>query len=86
MTHTGIPYARHTIVVFRDGTPAVDWGNGSFQEILSGRFFSGSESAIGHTISNEELSQLRSLGHVLHFNDEFVYLPPLPEPPRRTIE
>ena len=86
MTQGGVPYARHTLVVLTDGTPVIDWGEGSFQDILTGKFIKGSEANVGHTIIDEELVQLKMLGHVLRFDDAMVYLPPLPELRRRTIE
>ena len=86
MTQGGVPYARHTLVVLMDGTPVIDWGDGNFQDILTGRFIHGSEADVGHTLINEELVQLMMLGHVLRFDDAMAYLPPLPEPHRRTIE
>ena len=36
--HAGIPILRHWVLVLRDGTIVVDWGDGLFQNIYSGQF------------------------------------------------
>ena len=87
MTMTGgTPINRHWIVVLQDGTTAIDWGDGLFQDILSGEFFHASEAEVSHTIPDEELEQLKLTSGIYRYDANVVYIHPLPESPRRTID
>jgi hypothetical protein len=87
MTTTGgLPINRHWIVMMQDGTTAIDWGDGLFQDIISGEFEHRLESDVSHTIRDEELEHLRLASHIFRYDANVVYLHPLPEPPHRTIE
>ncbi len=82
----GSPVGRQWLVIRKDGTPLVDWGDGLYQDISDGNFLHLSEKDISHSISNDELDQLKLVGQVLDYNDTVVDLGLLPERPVRTIE
>ena len=82
----GTPVNRSFVVILRNGIPAIDWGEGLFQDILSGDFIHCVEMDIDHTIQDEELDQLARTGRIYSYNTQTIYLYPLPEPPRQTIE
>lgn len=82
----GTPVNRNFVVILRNGIPAIDWGDGLFQDILSGDFLHCVEMDVDHTIQDEELDQLVWASRIRSYNSQVVYLYPLPEPPRQTID
>lgn len=82
----GSPVGRQWLVIRRDGTPVVDWGDGLYQDISSGIFVKGSENDISHTISNDELKQLKMAGAIYDYDETQVYLSPLPDRPTQTLD
>jgi hypothetical protein len=82
----GTPVNRSSLVLLKNGIPAIDWGEGRFQDILSGDFLHCTENEIDHTIQDKELDQLILINRVYSYNINTVFLYPLPEPPRRTID
>lgn len=85
-TAGGTPINRHWIVILQDGTTAIDWGDGLFQDILSGDFSHKCEGDVSHTILDEELEHLRLANHIYRYDANLVYIHPLPESPKRTID
>ncbi len=82
----GMPVNRHEVVILQSGIPAIDWGNGVFQDILSGHFIQGMEKDISHTILEDELEQLKLTGNICGYDLNFVYVYPIPDRPHRTID
>ena len=87
MTTTGgTPIDRHWIVLLQDGTVAIDWGDGLFQDIVSGEFIHKTEADVSHTILDEELEHLKLANHIYRYDANIVYLHPLPEHHHPTID
>lgn len=82
----GTPINRQMVIVLKDGTIAIDWGDGLYQDIRSGDFIAVREADFSHHILNEELDWLIKIGRVISFDKDTVYCQSLPEIPRRTIE
>ena len=76
---TGTPISRHCIVILKDGTAVVDWGNSRYQDLVTGQFLTRDEADISRIASNEDLDELKAT-HCLEMYDEFhVYIFSLPE-------
>ena len=82
----GSPVGRQWLVIRKDGTPVVDWGDGLYQDISTGIFFKGSEKDISHTISDDELKQLQKAGVIYGYDDTQVYISLLPDRPTQTLD
>jgi hypothetical protein len=72
--------------VLQNGITAIDWGDGIYQDILSGEFIHGTDADVSHTILDDELEHLKHTNHIYKYDANNVYIYPLPEPPHRTIE
>lgn len=83
---SGTPIDRTWVVVMRDGTIVVDWGEGLYQDINSGEFYNALDAEISHRVTNEELEWLMHINRVSQFDSRTVYLFNLPERPQPTIE
>jgi hypothetical protein len=81
----GNPINRQWIVVLRNGSIIIDWGDGRAQDIHTGEFlrFDGEYS---HGITDQELEVLINAGRVFEYDRKDVYIAALPDPPRDTIE
>ncbi len=82
----GTPVNRNFVVILKDGTPVIDWGEGLFQDIWSGDFLHCRETDIDHTIQDPELDQLVLTNRAYSYNSSTVLLYTLPEPTRRTMD
>lgn len=82
----GTPIPRGLVFVLKAGNTVVDWGDGRVQDVETGRFLRFREADYGRAISDQDLERLRNVGRVASFDSRHVYLRPLPEPPRRTID
>ena len=82
----GTPVSRSIVVILKNGTAAVDWGNDRAYDILSGNFVSCTEDDISHPITTEELEQFKLSGVILRYDHSQVYLRHLPELPLRAID
>jgi hypothetical protein len=82
----GTPVNRHWVVILQNGNPVIDWGNNLFQDLLNGQFSYGTEADVSHTIQDDELELLKHMSRIYHYDAKYVYIHPLPEPPRRTID
>ncbi|KAF0111253.1 MAG: hypothetical protein FD147_1004 [Chloroflexi bacterium] len=83
---SGTPVNRQWVIVLKDGTIAIDWGDGLFQDVRSGDFIAVLEKEVSHHISNEELDWLTKIGRVGSFTRQIVHFHSLPERPQKTIE
>jgi hypothetical protein len=82
----GAPINRHLMVILKDGTTAVDWGDEQFLDVLTGKFIHCTEKDISHPITNEELDQLKLTGLILSFDHSQVYFARLPERKIQTLD
>ncbi|RPI33321.1 MAG: hypothetical protein EHM70_06365 [Chloroflexota bacterium] len=83
---SGTPINRQWIVVLDDGTPVVDWGNGSGVDLISGNFVRFQENRYSHVIQDSELDVLKRAGQVSSYDSQVVFIVSLPEPPHHTME
>ncbi len=82
----GTPVNRQWVIVLKDGTIAIDWGDGLFQDVRSGEFIKVAEKDISHHVLNEDLDWLIKVGRVSSYNATTVNFHSLPERSQRTIE
>ena len=82
----GTPVNRHWVMVLQDGTIAIDWGDGIFQDVRDGNFITVVENDISHHILNEDLDWLIRIGRVKSYTASMVWFSSLPERPQQTIE
>jgi hypothetical protein len=82
----GMPIDRQWILILKDGTVVIDWGNSMVQDIVNGDFMKCTEKEISHRISDQELQWLAHSGRVERFDTKVVYFFSLPERPQRTID
>jgi len=82
----GMPVPRSLVFLTVTGEAVVDWGDGRVQDITSGGFMTYSESNYSRPLTDVELQTLKNNGRVEDYDDRMVYLRPLPEPPRKTID
>jgi hypothetical protein len=82
----GTPINRHILVVLKNGTIVIDWGDDQFLDIQTGKFVKGAEKDISHHIRNEELDRLKLTGLILDYDNNQVYFPQLPERRIETID
>jgi hypothetical protein len=80
---TGTAVNRQWIVITRDGTFVIDWGDGLFQDLIGGDFIKVSEADISHHPSESELDWLMHIDRVSFYDSKMVYIP---ERPQKTIE
>jgi hypothetical protein len=73
-----IPVPRTRIFVLDDGTFVVQWEEKRVQALVNGRYYPYDANRYGNAISDWELDQLKSSGVVDGYDDELVYLSPLP--------
>ena len=74
----GVPVERQWVLVLKNGTVAIDWGDGLFQDVYSGKFFEGTEAQVSHTITDGELDMLQYAGYAT-FDGRNVFFQGLPE-------
>jgi hypothetical protein len=83
---TGIPVTREWVFALQSGEIVLDWGDGRVQDILTGDFRVFDEHDYGRPVTDSDLEALRNNGRVESYDGHRVYLRPLPEPPRKTID
>jgi hypothetical protein len=83
---TGSTIGRQWLVIAIDGTPLADWGDGLYQDIVTGTFRRLLEKDISHTITDSDLINMKLAGQILGFDDQVVNLRLLPDRPTRTLE
>lgn len=78
----GTPINRSFVVMMHSGITVVDWGNGTFLDVVNGVFFRAEEKEVSHRAHESDLDWLKRLGHVDEYDDLNVYFSHLPEYPR----
>lgn len=82
----GTPVPRDLVFVLKSGEIVFDWGDGRVQDVITGEFIRFTERNYGRAVLDTDLDMLRNTGRVEAFDARLVYLRPLPDPPRRTID
>jgi hypothetical protein len=82
----GIPITRNWVVMMRTGTPAVDWGGGTFLDVLTGQFFQAEEKDVSHRALNSDLDWLKHIGRVEEYDVNDVFFVTLPNLNRSPAE
>ena len=75
----GTPIGRPWIVILCDGTIAIDWGDGLYQEAISGDFFSLEGDQVIHRAQDYDLDWLVRVGSIGNFDAQNAYFLDLPE-------
>jgi hypothetical protein len=83
---SGFPVSRGLVFVLGNGEVVFDWGDGRVQDILTGDFLEISDQDYGRAVLDSDLEMLKNNGRVESYDNRIVYLHPLPEPPRPTID
>lgn len=83
---SGVPVTRGWVFVLKTGEVVIDWADGRVQDIMSGEFRVYDEKDYGRPVQDTDLDNLRNNGRVESYDARTVYLRPLPEPPRATID
>ena len=82
----GTPVGRPWIVALRNGTIAIDWGDGVFQDAISGDFLKVPEAQVSHRALDADLDWLIRVGRVSSFDAQQVYFLSLPERTKNAFE
>lgn len=83
---SGTPINRQWVIVLKDGDIVIDWGDGLFQDVITGDFLPVLEKDVSHHILDEELDWLTRIGRVGSYTRLTVNFHSLPERPQKTIE
>lgn len=82
----GLAINRRWVLVLNNGAIVIDWGDGVFQDLLSGEFLP-EVSLIGSlVIQDEQLEWLKRTANIAGFDENCVYIKNLPEYPKKTID
>ena len=82
----GTPMERAFVCVLADGTTCVDWGDGRFQDVATGKFRPTADDPFAHTATDGELETLVQQGLATGYDAQYVYLLPLPEEGRKSLD
>ncbi len=82
----GVAINRVWMLVLHNGCVIIDWGDGVFQDLLSGAFIESIDLCGSHPVSDNELAWLKRSSQIEDYDDQQVYLNALPERRRKTIE
>jgi hypothetical protein len=82
----GLAIHRRWVVVLDNGAIVIDWGDGVFQDLLTGELLRDLSLIGSHVIQDEQLEWLKRTGNIAGFDENCVYINNLPEVPKKTIE
>jgi hypothetical protein len=82
----GTPVNRNWVLVLKEGSIVIDWGDGWYQDVRSGDFVIAGESTVSTVITDELLDWLKRIGRVSEYDSRQVYFFNLPERPQGTID
>lgn len=83
--NTGKPVARQWLLMLKDGSAIIDWGDGQYQEISTGAFITLDDRQISHPAQDSDLEQLKRAGMIGGYDASNVFLLVLPEKPRTNL-
>jgi len=81
-----VPISRHWVIVLHNGDIVIDWGEGVFQDVISGAFLPTVDQAGSHAIQNDECAWLESSGVIQGYDAAQVYVTHLPMRQRESLE
>jgi len=82
----GTPIGRHCILILNDGRSVIDWGNGLYQDLVTGEFSPCTEAELSYTALDEDLEALKRAGVVSQYDAGQVFVVGLREPPLSPID
>jgi hypothetical protein len=82
----GLAVHRRWVLVLNNGAIVIDWGDGVFQDLLSGEFLRDISLTGSLVIQDEQLEWLKRTGNISGFDESNVYIKSLPEYPKKTID
>jgi hypothetical protein len=82
----GTAVERAFVCVLADGAVCVDWGDGRFQDVVTGEFRPTADDPLAHTATDAELEALVRQGLASGYDAQHAYLLPLPEQPRDMLD
>jgi hypothetical protein len=77
----GTPIDRHWLVVLRDGTVILEWGDGTGVDMASNEFVQLKPGQWSHAVQDDDLETLRRMGRIAGYDAHRVYVLSLPERP-----
>jgi hypothetical protein len=83
---SGMPVPRDLLFVLKTGEFVLDVGASRVQDVQTGEFLTFREQDYGRAILDSDLEALKNNGVVISYGPRIVYIRPLPETPRRTID
>lgn len=83
---SGLAVFRDWLTLLEGGEVVIDWGDGRVQDVTTGKFLPEDEYRPGSSVMDSDLELLRRCGWVEAYDTRMVYLRPLPDPPRPTID
>jgi len=82
----GTAIDRTFVCVLQDGSVCVDWGDGKFQDVLTGEFRPASDGPFAHSATDAELEVLVHQGLATGYDVRYAYLLPLPDRARKSLD
>ncbi len=77
---------RNWLMMLDSGIVVIDWGDGLYQDIITGKFMRCNSEEISHVAMESELIYLKKVGRIDDFDSKHVYVHGLPERPTSTID
>ena len=81
-----VPINRHWVIVLNNGDVVIDWGDGVFQDVISGEFLTTVNQTGSHAIQNDECVWLESSGVIQGYDTAEVYVTHLPLRHQQSLE
>lgn len=82
----GLAISRHWVLILNNGLVVIDWGDGVFQDLMTGDFLQDVTLIGSHRIQDSELDWLKRSANIAGFDEQSVYVQGLPENPKKTLE
>lgn len=82
----GLAINRQWVLILNNGLVVVDWGQGVFQDIITGEFLENASLVGCHKILDQELDWLKRTANIAGFDEAQVYVQGLPEHTKKNIE
>jgi hypothetical protein len=77
---------RQWVIVLKDGSIVIDWGDEWYQDLISGEFHRSVDQAGSHTILDDELVWLKRSRNIFDFDSQCIYVGSLPERPQEPLD
>ena len=82
----GTPVNRQLVIVLKNGSLVIDWGEGVCQDVYNGSFLDIEEKMVSHHVLDQELDWLIKVGQVASYDANTVKFINLPVRPQPTID